>query len=173
MVMYQETVDKKPMLEWLAENYKSFGCVLEFITNKSQEGSQFCRGFGGIGGLLRYQVRCSLGRAPCVVAISTVRSTHRLAAQCAEWFRGVVGIRWTCDSSRHPVTRSPSMAPTMTSRCHTELLMRASPSLARLGRVCCHPPLATPRETLTGLAMTCGVVARYCINRGSTLGRGC
>ena len=26
------------------------------MTNKSQEGSQFCRGFGGIGGLLRYAV---------------------------------------------------------------------------------------------------------------------
>ena len=31
-------------------------CNLEFITNKSQEGSQFCRGFGGIGGILRYSV---------------------------------------------------------------------------------------------------------------------
>lgn len=26
------------------------------MTEKSQEGSQFCRGFGGIGGLLRYTV---------------------------------------------------------------------------------------------------------------------
>lgn len=26
------------------------------MTNKSTEGSQFCRGFGGCGGLLRYQV---------------------------------------------------------------------------------------------------------------------
>jgi hypothetical protein len=48
--------EKQSMLEWLAANYKSFGCTLEFITNRSQEGSQFCRGFGGIGGLLRYQV---------------------------------------------------------------------------------------------------------------------
>jgi len=47
---------KESMLEWLAANYKNFGCTLEFITNRSQEGSQFCRGFGGIGGLLRYQV---------------------------------------------------------------------------------------------------------------------
>ncbi len=30
--------------------------VPRFVTNKSQEGSQFCRGFGGIGGILRYQV---------------------------------------------------------------------------------------------------------------------
>ena len=48
--------EKLPLLEWLANNYKKFGCILEFITNKSQEGSQFCRGFGGIGGLLRYAV---------------------------------------------------------------------------------------------------------------------
>mmetsp|Transcript_65377 Transcript_65377/g.206590 ORF Transcript_65377/g.206590 Transcript_65377/m.206590 type:complete len:330 (+) Transcript_65377:791-1780(+) len=47
---------KNSMLEWLASEYKKFGCTLEFITNRSQEGSQFCRGFGGIGGILRYSV---------------------------------------------------------------------------------------------------------------------
>lgn len=51
-----EVQDKTAMLEWLANNYKKFGCALEFVTNRSQEGSQFCRGFGGIGGLLRYAV---------------------------------------------------------------------------------------------------------------------
>jgi peptide chain release factor subunit 1 len=51
-----EVTEKQPLLEWLANNYKKFGCALEFVTNKSQEGSQFCRGFGGIGGILRYQV---------------------------------------------------------------------------------------------------------------------
>mmetsp|Transcript_34697 Transcript_34697/g.87797 ORF Transcript_34697/g.87797 Transcript_34697/m.87797 type:complete len:437 (-) Transcript_34697:181-1491(-) len=51
-----EVQEKLPLLEWLANNYKKFGCTLEFITNKSQEGSQFCRGFGGVGGILRYQV---------------------------------------------------------------------------------------------------------------------
>lgn len=51
-----EVQEKMPLLEWLANSYKKFGCTLEFITNKSQEGSQFCRGFGGIGGILRYQV---------------------------------------------------------------------------------------------------------------------
>ena len=40
----------------LTEKYKDFGANLELITNKSQEGSQFCKGFGGIGGLLRYKV---------------------------------------------------------------------------------------------------------------------
>lgn len=51
-----EVVDKVSLLEWLANNFKSFGAKLQFITNKSQEGSQFVRGFGGIGGLLRYQL---------------------------------------------------------------------------------------------------------------------
>ena len=51
-----EMVDKKPLLEFLAENYKKWGCTMEFVTDRSQEGSQFCRGFGGIGGLLRYAV---------------------------------------------------------------------------------------------------------------------
>ncbi|KAL6760245.1 eukaryotic release factor 1 [Haematococcus lacustris] len=51
-----EVQDKQPLLEWLAANYKKFGCALEFVTNKSQEGSQYCRGFGGVGGILRYQV---------------------------------------------------------------------------------------------------------------------
>lgn len=51
-----EVQDKASLLEWFANEYKNFGCSLEFVTNKSQEGSQFCRGFGGIGGLLRYQL---------------------------------------------------------------------------------------------------------------------
>ena len=51
-----EVQEKAPMLEWLANNFRKFGCALEIVTNKSQEGSQFCRGFGGIGGILRYQV---------------------------------------------------------------------------------------------------------------------
>ena len=45
-----------PFSEWIVNNFKSFGCKLEFITDKSQEGNQFCKGFGGIGGLLRYRV---------------------------------------------------------------------------------------------------------------------
>lgn len=51
-----ELVESLPLLEWLANNYKSFGTTLEIITDRSQEGSQFVRGFGGIGGLLRYKV---------------------------------------------------------------------------------------------------------------------
>jgi len=52
----KEVLDTKPLIEYLTEEYKNFGCALEFVTNKSTEGSQFCKGFGGIGGLLRYRM---------------------------------------------------------------------------------------------------------------------
>lgn len=51
-----EVVDSQPLIEWFATNYKRFGTTLEFVTDRSQEGSQFCKGFGGIGGILRWQV---------------------------------------------------------------------------------------------------------------------
>ncbi|KAK6174765.1 eukaryotic peptide chain release factor subunit 1 [Patella vulgata] len=51
-----EMVEQVSLLEWFANNYKNFGATLEIITDKSQEGAQFVRGFGGIGGILRYQV---------------------------------------------------------------------------------------------------------------------
>jgi len=33
---------------------------LQFVTDRSQEGMQFVRGFGGIGGLLRYKLEFSV-----------------------------------------------------------------------------------------------------------------
>ncbi|TPX31345.1 hypothetical protein SmJEL517_g05304 [Synchytrium microbalum] len=54
-----EQIEKLSLLEWLADNYKKFGAELEFVTNRSPEGSQFVKGFGGMGGLLRYKVDLS------------------------------------------------------------------------------------------------------------------
>ena len=51
-----EVVDQISLIEWLATNYKNFGATLEIITDRSQEGSQFVKGFGGIGGIMRYKV---------------------------------------------------------------------------------------------------------------------
>ncbi|KAI3960328.1 hypothetical protein MKW98_017052 [Papaver atlanticum] len=51
-----EVQEKLPLPEWFANEYQQFGCALEFVTDKSEEGSQFCRGFGGIGGILRYRL---------------------------------------------------------------------------------------------------------------------
>ncbi|GJN92592.1 hypothetical protein Rhopal_005627-T1 [Rhodotorula paludigena] len=52
----EQAGEPQNLLEWFSEKYKDFGAELEFVTNKSQEGSQFVKGFGGIGGLLRYKV---------------------------------------------------------------------------------------------------------------------
>lgn len=49
-------VESMDLVDWLAENYKKFGCTLELITDKSQEGMQFVKGFGGMGGILRYKI---------------------------------------------------------------------------------------------------------------------
>ncbi|KAG7359014.1 peptide chain release factor 1 [Nitzschia inconspicua] len=54
-----ETVEKEPLVEWFANNYKSFGCNLEFVTDRSSEGTQFVKGFGGIGGILRWPLNFS------------------------------------------------------------------------------------------------------------------
>ena len=43
--------------DWIAENYKTFGTNLEFVTDKSGIGTQFVNGFGGIGGILRWAVK--------------------------------------------------------------------------------------------------------------------
>ena len=52
----EQVVEPQSLLEWFAEKYREFGANLEFVTNRSQEGAQFVKGFGGIGGLLRYKV---------------------------------------------------------------------------------------------------------------------
>ncbi|KJE91590.1 translation releasing factor eRF-1 [Capsaspora owczarzaki ATCC 30864] len=51
-----EIAEKMSLIEWFANNYKRFGTTLEIVTDRSQEGSQFVKGFGGIGGILRYRV---------------------------------------------------------------------------------------------------------------------
>ena len=51
-----EVIDTQPFVEWLATNYKKYGPELLFITDKSQEGHQFVKGFGGVGGFLRWKV---------------------------------------------------------------------------------------------------------------------
>lgn len=49
-----DVLEQTPLLEFLCAQYKTFGTALEIVTDKSQEGAQFCKGFGGIGGILRY-----------------------------------------------------------------------------------------------------------------------
>ena len=47
-----ELQENAPLLEWFANNYKNYGSTLEIVTDRSQEGAQFVKGFGGIGGKL-------------------------------------------------------------------------------------------------------------------------
>jgi len=51
-----EVIEQMPFLEWLAEKYRDFGATLEFVSDRSSEGNQFVKGFGGIGAILRYKV---------------------------------------------------------------------------------------------------------------------
>jgi peptide chain release factor subunit 1 len=51
-----EVAEQQPFLEWLAEKYRDFGAQLEFVSDRSSEGNQFVKGFGGIGAILRYKV---------------------------------------------------------------------------------------------------------------------
>ncbi|CAG2102402.1 unnamed protein product [Medioppia subpectinata] len=51
-----ELLESMSLLEWLANNYTKFGAILEIVSDSSQEGSQFVKGFGGIGAILRYAV---------------------------------------------------------------------------------------------------------------------
>jgi len=63
-----DVVENEAFIEWIVNNYKNFGATLEFITDRSQEGNQFCKGFGGIGGLMRYQVEFELYEDPTLNA---------------------------------------------------------------------------------------------------------
>jgi len=52
----REVLDQDLLLDWLVDNYHEFGTQLEIIQDSTAEGSQFCKGFGGFGGLLRYKM---------------------------------------------------------------------------------------------------------------------
>jgi peptide chain release factor subunit 1 len=56
----EEILERTPFLDWISENYRRFGARLTLVTDKSSEGAQFCRGFSGVGGILRYPVDFAL-----------------------------------------------------------------------------------------------------------------
>jgi peptide chain release factor subunit 1 len=51
-----EVIENDSLADWLCVNYQHYGCKIELISDKTQEGFQFVKGFGGIGGMLRYKV---------------------------------------------------------------------------------------------------------------------
>nr|UXY87824.1 eukaryotic release factor 1 [Cryptomonas curvata] len=52
-----EIIQKEIFLDWVINNRKSFGVNIFLITEYTPEGSQFVKSFGGIGGILRYEVK--------------------------------------------------------------------------------------------------------------------
>lgn len=48
--------DGTPLVEWLIENRARFGYEVELVSDQTQEGNQFVRGFGGVAAMLRYPV---------------------------------------------------------------------------------------------------------------------
>mmetsp|Transcript_43840 Transcript_43840/g.89555 ORF Transcript_43840/g.89555 Transcript_43840/m.89555 type:complete len:287 (-) Transcript_43840:252-1112(-) len=48
--------EKTPLLDWFVENRKQLGYSLFFVSDRTPEGNQFTKGFGGIGGILRYPI---------------------------------------------------------------------------------------------------------------------
>lgn len=51
-----EVLKNEPLADWLLLHYGNYGLKIELITEQSSEGFQFVRGFGGIGGFLRYKL---------------------------------------------------------------------------------------------------------------------
>eukprot|EP00917_Polyrhabdina_sp_WS-2016_P009710 GHVP01021387.1.p1 GENE.GHVP01021387.1~~GHVP01021387.1.p1 ORF type:complete len:408 (+),score=87.26 GHVP01021387.1:392-1615(+) len=49
-----EVIEKTPFVEWMSENYQQYGIDLCLLSDKTSEGSQFCKGLGGLGSHLRY-----------------------------------------------------------------------------------------------------------------------
>lgn len=43
-------LDGVPLIDWLIESCKAYDSKLALVSDRSSEGSQFCKGFGGIGG---------------------------------------------------------------------------------------------------------------------------
>ena len=49
-------IKKELLSDWIVGNRKNYGANLFFVSDKTPEGNQFKKGFGGIGGILRYVV---------------------------------------------------------------------------------------------------------------------
>jgi len=52
-----QIVENIPLTGWLIDNHNRYVGSLELVTNQSPEGYQFVKGFGGIGGILRYKMQ--------------------------------------------------------------------------------------------------------------------
>jgi len=51
-----EIIEQCSLLDWLDENYQQYASKFEIVSDSSSEGTQFLKGFGGIGAILRFAV---------------------------------------------------------------------------------------------------------------------
>jgi len=51
-----EIKSQEGLADWLLMHYKNYGIKVELVTDQSSESFQFVKGFGGIGGFLRYKL---------------------------------------------------------------------------------------------------------------------
>eukprot|EP01129_Flabellula_baltica_P006506 TRINITY_DN2442_c0_g1_i2.p1 TRINITY_DN2442_c0_g1~~TRINITY_DN2442_c0_g1_i2.p1 ORF type:complete len:349 (-),score=86.58 TRINITY_DN2442_c0_g1_i2:14-1060(-) len=51
-----EILDEVPLIEWIFDNYETYGTSLEVVSDNSPEGTQFVKGFSGIGGIMRFRL---------------------------------------------------------------------------------------------------------------------
>jgi len=52
----EDTHEDKPLIEYFIDNHEKYGCTIELVSDKSEAGNQFVKGFGGVGGILRYAI---------------------------------------------------------------------------------------------------------------------
>lgn len=55
-----EIKNNELLIEWIVENRKNFGAQLFLVSDKTPEGHQFVKGFGGFGGILRYALESNI-----------------------------------------------------------------------------------------------------------------
>jgi len=51
-----KVVDTMDTVDWILDHYKEFGAKIQLVSNITELGSQFIKGFGGLGGFLRYDI---------------------------------------------------------------------------------------------------------------------
>lgn len=49
--------EKMLLVDYLVQNAKNHGATVQLITDQTPEGSQFVKGFGGLGGFMRYTIK--------------------------------------------------------------------------------------------------------------------
>lgn len=50
------SIENESLLDWTIEHYKEYGANIVILSDSTAEGTQFYKGFGGVGGILRWKV---------------------------------------------------------------------------------------------------------------------